>query len=414
MTPRSNHPTKSTTDAPSQQTLATPRDATVWADWFWATFFPDWCARVQDGAFGVFDALNEAGEPDSTATKSLLAQARTLFTLSHTALISNDLTLIEAARLQAAFLQRFHKGGGLYRATALRDGTATGRAEDEIARSYDHSFIILGLVTWNRIAPSKDTAAQIEACWAALRSTLTDPSTGLLRNDDTGTISNPAQNPHMHLFEACLQASRMAITTSDAAIWLTRAADLREIGLRYFIDQDNGSLTEFLTPDLHALAGPDGARREPGHQCEWAWLLWEEAELAKDPSLGPPATRLIEFADRHCFSQQGAFKGAAFDAVSTSGEVMEDSFLLWPQTEAIKAFSLRYAAGDVAAGERARALMCLMFEQWFADRPTYVNRLDAEGKTIWNEALTRLMYHIVIAMTEGARAGLWPNLRSLG
>jgi mannose-6-phosphate isomerase len=392
------------------QTITAPQphaqDPEAWSAWFWERFFPEWYARVQDGEDGVFDALNEAGDPDMSATKSLLAQARTLFTLSHVALASKDPMIVEAARKQAAFLQRFHKGNGLYRATASRDGSPTGRDEDAVARSYDHSFIILGLVTWNRISPSGETAAQIDACWTALQTTLTDPITGLLRNDDTEAISNPAQNPHMHLFEACLQAYRM----TGEQVWRTRAAELRATGLEHFIDRHSGSLTEFLTPALQPLPGAEGERREPGHQCEWAWLLWEEADLAQAPALGAPAARLMDFADRYCFAKGGLFDGAAFDAVSANGEVMEHSFLLWPQTEAIKALALRHTAGDADAGPRAQALMCLMFERWFKDRPTYVNRLDPEGKTLWNEALTRLMYHIVIAMTEGARAGLWAGI----
>lgn len=386
-----------------------PRDAQYWSTWFWGEFFSDWIARVQDGQAGVFDALDADGNPDITAGKSLLAQARTLFTLSHAALLSNDPVLISAARQQVAFLARFRKARGLYRCMALRDGSPTGQATDEAARSYDHTFIILGLVTWNRVSPSDETATLIDDCWEALQSQLTDSDTGLLRNDDIGANTTPAQNPHMHLYEACLQANRM---TGDA-VWLSRAADLRALGLRHFMDQDSGSITEFLTPKLQPLSGADGLRREIGHQCEWAWLLREEAELAADPDLGIPATRLMEFANRYGFANDGPLKVAAFDAVSANGDVTENSFLLWPQTEAIKILAIDHMAGDLQAGDRACELMCLMFERWFADRPMFVNQLDADGNPIWSQALTRLMYHLVLAMTEGARAGLWPDIPNL-
>ncbi|MGJ8612205.1 MAG: hypothetical protein ACSHWY_13980, partial [Octadecabacter sp.] len=55
---------------------------------------------------------------------------------------------------------------------------------------------------------------------------------------------------------------------------------------------------------------------------------------------------------------------------------------------------------------------CLMFDHYVVDRPSYVNQLDADGNVIWDQALTRLMYHIVLAMTEGAKAGLWPDVPS--
>lgn len=394
-----------TTDAPHTAATPSQRDAQYWSAWFWGDFFTDWLSRVQDGSAGVFDALDATGQPDLGADKSLLAQARTLFTLSHAALLSGDPALTKAAGQQAKFMQLYRKSPGLYRCIAQRDGRPTGRPEDAVARSYDHSFIILGLVTWNRLSPSDETSAQIEACWTALQSQLTDPVTKLLRNDDTGMISNPAQNPHMHLFEACLQAYRM----TDDKIWLSRARDLRSIALRHFMDHH--SIAEFLTPGLQPLPGADGSRREIGHQCEWAWLLLEEADLANTPALIAPAKKLIAFADRYGFAKDGPLKGAAFDAVSTMGDVTEHSFLLWPQTEAIKTFALRHTAGDPQAGDRARALLCVMFEGWFYTRPYFVNQLDGAANDLWPQALTRLMYHIVLAMTEGARAGLWPDIQ---
>ncbi|MGO4908607.1 AGE family epimerase/isomerase [Pseudorhodobacter sp. W20_MBD10_FR17] len=391
---------------PAAQTEnATAINAQFWADWFWRDFLGDWLAQVQDGDFGVFDALDADGTPDLTAGKSLLAQARTLFTLSHAALLSDDPALLAAAKKQAAFLHRFRKAPGLYRCTANRDGSPTGQAADEGARSYDQTFVILGLVTWNRLCPSDGVPQLIEECWHALQTELTDPATGLLLNDDIGANLTPAQNPHMHLYEACLQAMRM---TGDA-VWLTRAAGLRSTGLDHFMDQDSGSLAEFLTPDLLPLPGADGQRREIGHQCEWAWLLLQEAELAETPAIGAPAARLLAFADRFGFAHSGPLKGAAFDAISAAGEVTENSFLLWPQTEVIKTLAIRHIAAEPEAGARAQAMLCLMFDRWFAGRPVFVNRLDAEGNSLWSEALTRLMYHVILAMTEGARAGLWPG-----
>jgi mannose-6-phosphate isomerase len=379
------------------------KDAQDWSQWFWNTFFSDWLSRVQDGEYGVFDALDVDGKPDLTSGKTLLAQARTLFTLSHVALETGNPAWIEAARLQADFLKLFQKSTGLYRCKANRDGTPTGNAEDELARSYDQTFIILGFVTWNKISPSAEVETLIDECWAALQATFADPETGLLRNDDSGSDTGPAQNPHMHLFEACLQAFRM---TQDA-VWLDRAANLRSVGLRHFIDQSSGSIAEFLTPDLKPLPGAAGQRREIGHQCEWAWLLFEEAELANDVAIKAPAERLMAFANSCGFAQDGLLKGAAFDAVSAAGDVVEESFLMWPQTEAIKILSVQHRLGDTLAGEKARHLLCVMFEQWFANVPCFINQIDAGGKVLWDEGLTRLMYHIVIAMTEGRKSDLF-------
>ena len=382
------------------------KDAQYWAEWFWGPFFTEWLGRVQDDHGGVFDTLDADANPELGANKSLLAQTRTLFTFAHAGLATGDPVFVKAAQRQLSFLQHFQKAPGLYRCITKRDGSPTGAAQDEYARSYDHSFVILGLTTLNKLSPSPEIGMLIDQCWTALTEKLTDPATGLLRNDDSGVVTDPAQNPHMHLYEACLQAFRM----TDNAIWLTRATHLRKTGLRYFLDPDSGTITEFLTPTLEPLPGAAGHRREVGHQCEWAWLLEEEAALANIPEPLETAKLLFGFTAKHGFDKDGLFKGAVFDAVSDTGNVVENSYLLWPQTEAIKILAIRHTAGQADARDHGRALMCLMFERWFEDRTCFVNQFDQDGKCIWPQGLTRLMYHLVIAMTEGAKAGLWPKI----
>ena len=382
------------------------KDAKYWSEWFWDSFFVDWLDRVIDDHGGVFDALDVDGKPDLSSGKTLLSQARTLFTLSHVAILSGDQGLVEIARKQAKFLENFQKSPGLYRSKVNRNGSPTRNSEDEIARSYDQTFVILGLVTWNKVSPSNEVSTLINDCWDALVTKLTDPASGLLFNDDSGLNSGPAQNPHMHLYEACLQAFRM----TQEAIWLTRAADLRKVGLRYFLDETSGSITEFLTCNLAPLEGAAGQRREIGHQCEWAWLLLEEADLTNNTSLVGTAKHLIAFSDNFGFADDCVVTGAAFDAVSACGQTVDERFLLWPQTEAIKVLSTRHKAREPFAGDRAQRLFCLVFERWFAKRPFFCNQLDLDGNSLWDESLTRLMYHLVLAMSEGSKAGLWPHI----
>ena len=377
----------------------------------WALLLSDWLSRAADTEhFGFFDTLDAAGRPQLRADKTILVQARMLFTLSHLALITGGETqLVELAKRQAGALAAFRKAAGLYCRAVRRDGTPTGRREDGIARSYDQSFVLLGLVTWNRIAPSVDTETEIEACWSAIGSQLTDATTGLLLEHDG--VMDPAaphappraQNPHMHLYEACLQAFEM----TGAAVWLDRASMLRNVALRYFFDEETGSIREWIAPDLADLPGAAGLRREPGHQCEWAWLLRREASFSGNASLDDLAVRLMNFADRHGFAQSGRMRGAALDAVSATGQIQEEAFLLWPQTEAIKVFAQRHAYGDIAAGPRALDLVALVFDRWFSATPFWINRVDSAGLVLWPETLTRLFYHLALALTEGARAGLW-------
>lgn len=382
--------------------------ASEWVQWFWADFLPAWVARAQDPEGGFHDMLDGDAEPPTDGRKTVLAQARLLFTFSHLALLSGDPAHRAAAQAAYDILPKFRKDSGLYARAVAVDGGPTGAPADALATSYDQSFVVLGLSTWGRLCPSDEVAAELEAVWQAIMDQLIDPATGLLLEhdglDDPARADAPprAQNPHMHNYEAALQAYEM----TGNAVWLDRAAMMRGLGLAHFFDTDSGTITEFIAPDLSILPGRDGTRREVGHQCEWAWLLVREADLGGDPAMRDVAARLLAFADAHGFATDGPMQGAAFDAVGADAGWREDSFLLWPQTEAIKAHAIRAGSGDY--GAKAQDLAALMFDQYFAGRAAYANQLNADTRVLWPDALSRLLYHIVLALTEGARAGLWP------
>lgn len=379
-----------------------------WVSWYWTAFLPGWVERAYDPkSIGYFDALDRHGHPTHPERRTLLAQARLLFTFSHLALLSDNPAYCNAARIARDALPAFQKSPGFYRRACNAIGQPTGDPGDDLATSYDQSFVILGLSTWGRLYPGEDVSAELETCWTALETQLTDPATGLLLEHDG--LKDPAangapyraQNPHMHHYEAALQAFEM----TNQLVWLDRAAAMRAKGLEFFFDAESGTIAEFIAPDLSPLPERDGQRREVGHQCEWAWLLRREVDLGGDPSMRNVADRLLEFADQYGFCNDGIMKGAAFDAVSADATWHDASFLLWPQTEAIKAHAIRANTGDYA--ESARSLAVLMFRRYFANRAAFANQLDALGQPLWPDALSRLHYHIVLSLTEGARAGLW-------
>lgn len=385
-------------------------DATLqeWVQWFWTSFLPNWTDHARDPErIGFFDELDQHGRPAKTDRRTILAQARLLFTFSHLALISDNPAYHKAAQIAHDALPVFRKSPGLYCRARTSMGLPTGHPEDDLATSYDQSFVILGLSTWGRLHPNDDVSPELEACWSAVENQLTDPATGLMLEHDgltdprATTAPNRAQNPHMHLYEAALQAFEM----TGQHIWQTRAAQMRAKGLEYFFDPESGTIMEFIAPDLSRLAGRDGQRREIGHQCEWAWLLRREIDLGGAPALQGIADQLLGFADQHGFAEDGNMAGAAFDAVSADASWHDASYLLWPQTEAIKTHAIR--ANEAGNTERARTLAHLIFRQYFCGRPAFANQLDAEGHPIWPDALSRLLYHLVLALTEGARANLW-------
>lgn len=386
-----------------------------WAGWFFDDLVAWWIGRAADpDRGGFFDQLSEDGAPVADAPKTCLAQARVLFTLSHLGLRSNTPILRAGAHRAYEFLTRSIldlESGGYVRAVA-RDGASTERVTDRVVRSYDQSFVVLALVTYGRLAPSETIARQLSDCWSFIEARLTDPQTGLLLEDDT--IMDPAalgaplraQNPHMHMFEATLQAFEM----TGNSVWMDRADRLLASALRHFLDPETGTIMEFRAPDLSVAPGAQGTLREIGHQCEWAWLLHRHARLKGDAAMLPNATRMMDFAERFGFCPHGPMRGAAYDAVASDGRVMAETFLLWPQTEAGKAYVARFeSTGADADARRGGEIAGLIFERYFAGRAAWCNQLDSEGRVLQPEALSRLLYHVALFVTECERVGLWPR-----
>ena len=73
---------------------------------------------------------------------------------------------------------------------------------------------------------------------------------------------------------------------------------------------------------------------------------------------------------------------------------------------AMKPSSLK-TTSDADFTAKAKRLAQVIFKQYFANRAAYVNQLDEDGNVLWAEGLSRLHYHLVLALTEGARANLW-------
>ncbi|MBL0935124.1 MAG: AGE family epimerase/isomerase [Rhizobiaceae bacterium] len=384
---------------------------------FATSFVPRWLEFARDAVHGgVFDRLDMEGRPVAGDPKTTLVLARVAFTLAHLHLATGDTRLLDAAREVHGFLDRHLRDeDGGYRFSVARDGSRLAGPASRLRRSYDQSFVLLALVTLRKAAPDAVDPARIDDCWRFISTRLTDPSDGSLFEDDVMAAAGArpgdlrAQNPHMHMFEALLQAFEM----TGEPVWLDRARPMLELARRHFIDPETGAVREFVGYDLKPFDGVEGERREPGHQYEWAWLLHRFADLSGEEDVRKLALPMTAFAERHGLRSAGAMAGVPFDALGADGWVSEDTHLLWPLTEAGKLSAALYlATGDEAHAVRARDLAAIMFARYFAPaaqsgRPVWFNRLDGEGRPVWAEALSRLLYHVAIFVTEGARAGLW-------
>lgn len=375
---------------------------------------PRWLAVAQDDSGAVAERLEAPGNPSVSPERTTLTQARLVFTFAHLHLATGAPWMRNAAIAIHGYLDgalRDEDGG--YRVAALASGEPSGVPEHALRRTYDQSFALLALVTLRRAAPEAVPEGRAEACWNLIATRLTDPVTGALWEDDAMAARGPrqgdlrAQNPHMHMIEALLQAHEM----TGEAIWRDRAAGLVEVGLQYFLDPETGAIREFTGHDLAPIDTADGRRREPGHQYEWAWLLRRFAAMGGDQAVVATAARMQRFVEAHGLRRDGLLAGAPYDALSADGGVTEPEHLLWPLTEAGKLYAdLHAETGNSNHARRALALLDLIFARYVAagPGPFWVNRLDRQGRVLWPEALSRLLYHVALFLTEGGRAGLWP------
>jgi len=288
---------------------------------------------------------------------------------------------------------------------AIDRGTATDA--DLRIDAYDESFVLLGLGALYRVRPTASVLSLIERTWQGMRDTLGEATTGAFHeNSDARDPARPyprprRQNPHMHLFEAVLEL----FDATGSRQWLSVASAMVDLFDRYFVDQKTGALREFLDRDLGPAAGPEGEIREPGHQFEWVWLLQRYGRMA-GRDMRDRVAPLYAFGLKGVH-QEGVHAGLAVDELLAGGSVRSPSMLLWPQTEALKAHLSQLEAGDPTAMARARQVLDGMFTHHLrADPPIWRNQIAPDGSTLQADAPTRLLYHLVLAITEARRCGI--------
>lgn len=382
-------------------------------------FVPRWLALVQDPASGaVAEGIDAEGRVERGGPRGTLTQARTVFALAHLYLATGDPRLREGAERVWHFLDsNLRDDDGGYHLAVAADGSPLADPASHIRNAYDQSFVLLALVTLEKAAPGLVPADRVTSLWRFIEG-LTDADTGALWQDDRmardGEVPGDlrGQNPQMHMLEAVLQAHEM---TGDP-VWMARAARYVTVAGEYLVDEDTGSLREWVGPAMEPLDSPEGRRREVGHQYEWAWLLHRYADFGGDPEARRLANRLRHFAESRGLRRDGGpMAGAPYDALDARGQVTEETHLLWPPTEAGKLYAALAAAGESGAADAARRMERLVFGAFFGSAPEihWHNQLDGAGAPVWPRALSRLVYHVALFVTEGARAGLWPLAGSL-
>ncbi|WP_424140741.1 AGE family epimerase/isomerase [Roseomonas chloroacetimidivorans] len=291
----------------------------------------------------------------------------------------------EAVELGISFLRDKARGadGGYARCFDL-DGYVTDHSRD----LYDHAFVLLALSSASMLLPGALLRQEALALIQYLDQRFTHPRGGYV--ESLPPNSPRRQNPHMHLLEACLAASE----AFGDEIFLDRAGDMVRLFLHRFRDGRSGTLPEFFDDGLVPLWQQGRHSIEPGHHCEWVWLLDWYGRLAGERSVATPgllaeAERgLLAFVDRHGINPE---LGTLYDEVWSDGTLKSGGSRLWPQTERLKAEALR---PDASPEGIIRAFEALQHYLAAEPRGLWFERLDPQGRASPEPAPASSLYHL--------------------
>ncbi len=357
--------------------------------WLREAAWPAWLAHgVDRERGGFFEALDLQSRACTAPFRRLRVVARqvTVFSEAHRAGVDGA---AEAVELGLRFLERH---------AAQQDGGFAWRFDlshrpiDLTRDLYDHAFVLLALAGASAV---QGAAAMRPGALALL-----DWMDRALPHDRGGYLESlpPAlprrQNPHMHLLEALLAAYE----AFGDRVFLDRAEALLVLFAERLFDADAGALPEYFDDALRPERQDGVFLVEPGHHCEWVWLLHRARVLGalpgRQPALQQIAGRLMAFVDRH---GTGPSHGALIDVVGSDGAARQAGARLWPQTERLKAEFLRL---DGTTDRKLQAVRVL--SAYLRPDGLWHERRGADGTLSVGPAPASSLYHLTAAITTVA------------
>lgn len=304
---------------------------------------PKWHAAFFDPDTGGFhERLGEAFQPIPTGRRRLLTQCRQLALYAH--------AQADGAYGCSALSQSFAYIVDSFSVPGVAGGWRFSVDEknaplDDTYDLYAYAFVIFAFSHYFRA--TGDEQARVLACGALdfIEARFRIPGLpGLAEALDPAYAPVPdlprRHESHMHLMEACLFAAQI---WSDDPAWRARAEEMAGLFTEYFYDAPLNRLSEYYTS---ALAPAPRARQivlEPGHYCEWIWLLKKLAALTEEPArYDALCLPMLEWASTAGWDE---VYGGIYDELAPDGTVIADTKRLWPFTEALKANALMLDCG---------------------------------------------------------------------
>ena len=361
-----------------------------WArDWLFSAALPLWWDAGADHIYGGWwDKLDQRGNA-LPLPKRLRVQARQTFVYAEGGRLGWDGPWRDAVMHGLDYiLGRFRRPDGLFRASVSPDGTPLVETPD----LYDQAFVLFALASCFE-SLGRPTAVLEEAYQLLdrLATLLGHPERGF---EEARPRTLPLRsNPHMHLLEALLAWCELGVGEP----FVTHANVLVDLAIDRLIDPVTGAVGEYYDGDwrFHPV---NGHLREPGHQFEWAFLMFQAGKILN--------TRSHEVVHRlHSFgSKYGIREKRVIFSVSSDGQLIDGSSRLWAQTERLRAMLLlapnmapadRVAAN--AATKDAIAVLQEMLQTPIAG--LWYDRMSDDGSVLDEASPASSLYHIVTGIS---------------
>jgi mannose/cellobiose epimerase-like protein (N-acyl-D-glucosamine 2-epimerase family) len=364
--------------------------------WFTDKALPTWATTGFDKDSGHFvEGLALDGSPETSGLLRTRSAARQIYVFAHSA----SLGVAPAdglAKAEVAFhnLRTCAWIGGDRPGYARAFNRFTGQVTDPSRDLYDHACVLLALA-WLLKATAKDMyRGHIAETLDAIDITLAAQHGGWA--EDSENTSPRRQNPHMHLFEACLAL----VEVTGEPPHIARAAELFALFKSRFYDQDIDALREYFGPGWEVSDAYGSGRLDPGHMAEWVWLLRRYTMLTS-ADVSDFGAKLLSAAQTLGKDTQTCF---LVDEVSPQDAILKSSRRLWPQAELIKALLAQsQATGNIAYLEHANRIAATLFETYLAQTPTngtWRDCFDLKGNAIGTSIPSSSHYHLWTAVAE--------------
>jgi len=362
------------------------------SEWLHNMALPLWADKGFDHSRGIFEEqLDFSLQVQTEQPYRLMVQARQISVYAAAAVTGRYSSGREMALIAAeGMIRRFECADG--RPGWVMSINRRDEVSDPTRDLYAHAFALFGLAWASRLDARASFRGAIDRLIEFLDDHMFDPVAGGFWDSLPRRDRLRRQNPHMHLFEACIALYE---TFGDKA-FLQRCQKLHELLVDRFIDHHSGAVREVFSDDWAVAPSEGEGSVEPGHLFEWAWLLgrYEAISGTSDKH------RIASLMRMAIVSGLNLNTGRIIDEIREDGTPARRSSRSWPHAEALKALTSIPEGHEIAIAAILHRLNTLYCSPAFLGG--WQDHLDENDLPLRDNIPASSLYHLYFGITSAA------------